>query len=776
MSYVPNYIASYENDSGLQNYFEPFLIPEKAYSNLEDCYCYRGRVQKRNGVKLLGRLRRAATDPATGSTAITLANQAVGTSYTVADLLDDTPDVRNPGGVEIPEPFAEIVAGTLIVTVGTHKFTDNGDGTLIPGTVGDSGTINYITGSLSLTFGVAILATNVVVTFDYYPSLPVMGLRLRELPLQIDNDQTVAFDQKYAYIFNGTNFVEFPSTVVTRWHGPDYSEFFTTNYWFLNGSTELFWATNFNSGASGDPIRYYDGTDWKDLTPDIDSLGNKLITCRILLPYKNRLVALNTWEGANKTTAVNRPNLARWSTIGNPTLSATSWLSTPGQGGFLEAPTNEIITGAEFIKDVLVVKFESSSWKLVYTGNNQLPFVWQKINREMGSESTFSLVPFDNGVLSVGNLGITTDDSVSVQRIDIQIPNQVYEINGFNNGVKRVSGVRDYINQLVYWAYPSSETGDQSTLLFPNRVLVYNYINNTYAIFNDSFTCFGYYTEQSAATWANTNISWQNNNTTWNSSNQGAFQPSVAAGNQDGFVFILGTDRNDNDESLQILAFDSATNQILIPHHNLNVGDFVTLNGIIGTGPDALNGITDKIKFIGTATYTIDGVSYTVTTITLDKYTSAVPAGTYIGGGTVTIINNFNVSTKVFVPTYQSGSQCRLGYVDFLLSTTAAGQCVCNVYVDENDSISINDPSADPSMLGTNVLLTCPENPTLPIVQFQINQKKIWHRMFFNVVCQNFMLNFSMSDEQMLDPDINTNNFVLHAMTLYTSANARLTQ
>ena len=52
-------------------------------------------------------------------------------------------------------------------------------------------------------------------------------------------------------------------------------------------------------------------------------------------------------------------------------------------GGYIDASTEEQIVSAEFIKDRLIVYFERSTWELAYTGNEVLPFVWQKINTEL---------------------------------------------------------------------------------------------------------------------------------------------------------------------------------------------------------------------------------------------------------------------------------------------------------------------------------------------------------------------------------------------------------
>ncbi len=61
-----------------------------------------------------------------------------------------------------------VVAGTVIVTDATETFTDGGDGTLTGG-AGGSGTINYNTGALSVTFNTApAAAQDVTAGYDYF--------------------------------------------------------------------------------------------------------------------------------------------------------------------------------------------------------------------------------------------------------------------------------------------------------------------------------------------------------------------------------------------------------------------------------------------------------------------------------------------------------------------------------------------------------------------------------------------------------------------------------
>ena len=88
----------------------------------------------------------------------------------------------------------------------------------------------------------------------------------------------------------------------------------------------------------------------------------------------------------------------------------------------------------------------------------------------------------------------------------------------------------------------------------------------------------------------------------------------------------------------------------------------------------------------------------------------------------------------------------------------------------------MTDPITNPALMGSNVVLTCPENTSL--IPFQATQDKIWHRQYVQSIIQNFAINISMSVNQLknLSPDYASANFVMHAIVLYISKNARLVQ
>lgn len=762
MSYRPHYIASFDADSGLNTYYEPFLIPEKAFPRLEDCFCFRGKVKRKPGTTLIGRLRRAFTNTAITNIDSTTVNINLFTELGIAG-----------------EPNAQIEPGSLTLTIAApigqviQDLNSNGILTVAPAGIITAAQIDYFTGVLSLTFGGAIGASAALLTVAYFPGLPVTGIRTQELP-PINEENTISFDTKYAYQYNSAthNFSELPSVAVTTWTGASYNLFWTTNYG-RNVNGPLFWATNSNISATPDHIKYYDTTTWTNFEPQVHA-GVFLEQSHIILPYKDRLLFINTYEGANIANTVQYPQRVRFSWNGDPTNANAFRDDIPGYGGYIDAPTNEVIISAEYIKDTLLIKFERSSWKLVYTGNEVLPFVFQKINTELGVESKFSLVPFDRGVFGVGNFGITSDDSVNVERIDLQIPNIVFNINNNNAGVQRVYGIRDYVNELVYWAYPTSNTDTT----FPNKVLSYNYRNNTYSIFNNSFTCYGYFQLAQGYTWATLPYPhWSDWLATWASGILQSQYPLVAAGNQQGYISYIN-DTVTNDASLYISTINFGVDPctFVSPNHNLRTGDIVVLSGISGGGtedPAALNGNYFRVTVVDPDTISLEGY-HGGSFFNLFVLGWCDPGSTYYGGGQIRIISGLNITTKVFSPYYEYGSQCRLGYIDYLTDRTDQGEVTIDVYVDESPAMSVTDPMTNPCLLGSAIVNTAPDN--IALIPQQAIQNKIWHRQYVQAIAQNIQIAISLSDVQKCTDLVTQSDYVLHAIAIYLSPNARMVQ
>lgn len=808
-------IAPFQEDSGQQNSVRPWLIPDSAFQQLTNAYVFRGRVRKRFGTYLM--------------------NQGVD-----ADVAQQYSRLRinigqTPGPLSVPDAggvIGQIQIGQMF-SVGDDMFTvyQLGAGVLTLSTnPSATATINSTTTPNTVTFTGEPAMTDVY----YYPATPVMGLISYENSL-INDEPVFAFDTQFSYQYISGAWSRLGDAV---WTGDDSQFFWGSTYRGPFNSDSYLFVTNFNAD---DLQKYWDGTNWNNLSPILNGTF-RLLTSRLILPFKDRLLCLNTIERAEGTsigttngvtgnfsgtaavvtelndqkilvgTTVysvisltpgaqamgvevinpdiaapsatfdvttgsvvitgnnNNPNQAvywlpneggdsfsyvsrcRFSQNGSP-ISSNAWVDTiGGKGGYIDAPTKEQIVTCDFLKDRLIVYFERSTWELVYTGNEILPFRWQQINTELGAESTFSVVPFDKVVLGVGNVGIHACNGNNVDRIDQKIPDSVFEISNDNEGVYRVYGIRDYFAEMVYWTFPSEE----NNTTYPNRVLVFNYKTGTWAFNDDSITAFGYYQKQDDVTWEESGQTWEQSIEPWNSAVLQSQFKQIIAGNQEGFVFIVDVDYSRNAPSLQITNMSGSGILITITaiNHNLLMDEFVVIENCQG-----ITGLNDNIFKIYSV---IDSNNFTV---------ASTLTGTYTGGGTVGRVSNIDILTKQYNFYVDQGYNAYISKVDFLVDKTATGQITIDSFVSSSDVSLLDDGFDSGALIGTGILETSP----YALVPLEASQSRLWHPLYLQAEGECIQLRIYMSDDQITTPNIAWSDFEMHALNFYcTKTSSRL--
>jgi hypothetical protein len=718
--------------TGLSTEKEEFLLPNDAYVTIENAYTRLQKLNRKDAAGLLGRLRRVFTSQPMGNTTNVTTQTINIYSALVPPITEAHPEIQ-PGSV------------TISVDAGTATFSDasTSNGSLIAtGTGVTAGSsINYSTGNVTLVFSGAPGVVAITISFAYYPGLPVMGLCSRELETE-NNEQCVAFDTKYAYRFVTSEWQELPSTTPTTWSGTDIDFFWSTNYYQDANNNRFFWVTNF-SGALGDPIRYYDGTTWTQFVNTGTGVGKAdlaptyLWQSRIILPFRGRLIMMNTWEGATLATSKNRYNRIRWSQIGNP-IGVDSWRDDiPGKGGFLELPTSENIISAGFVRDNLVVFCERSTWQLRYTGQAIAPFQFEKINSELGSKSPFGSILFDGGIVSVGSRGIISCNSYEAKRIDDKIQNFVFDYtNNDFQGPLRIQALRDYQLRLAYFTYSSASTDTK----YPDRRLLYNYEEDSFAIFKDSYTALGELYNNNDTLWSQVNKTWETIEWSW-AYTQSAF-PLVVGGNQQGFVMQLTRPHTPN-QSLSISAIDGSVSPMVLTiyNHNMQTGDTIRFSGI-PSGTAFASTLNNKVfaisRYSGDPQNKITLLSYNSSTRT---FFNAVPgeAGTYVGYGRAAPAENFIIRSKKF-NFLDLGQKIQLGFIDILTEKTTNGEFSINVYTNYADGTVVNN--GDDEAFNTVI-------STSDTTGQQAGQSKIWNRVQCAIRASFIQTEFTFSPQQM---------------------------
>lgn len=749
MSYSPVYIKQMEK--GLVQSRQEFILPNDAYPKLENAFVWRERIKRKQGWSLLGQLSRVTT------------NQSIGNSgASVWDVNNIYSLIPTP---IVPGPNAQIIPGSVTLTIGGITFEDNGLTGLVSVTPGNSGLVNYITGRLTITHTAGAGVASFI-SFTYAPGLPVMGICSREVAAT-NAEETIFFDTTYAYTYINS-FLEFiPGTT---WTGTDYNFFWTTNYWVNAITTKIFWATNY-SGRLGDPIRYTDGNAWTDFAPIIDSVGTRLTQCLCMIPFRGRLVTFNTLEGPNLAGSFPFTNRIRWAAIGTPFTAAdpatnivdfnvNAWRDDIiGQGGFLDIPTAQDIVSVGFVRDNIVVYCERSTWQLKYTGRSIAPFQIERVNSEIGSESTFSSVQFDTSLVTVGDKGIVECDSFKSSLIDIKIPDLVFSFNNLNQGTSRVCGIRDFVQRLAFWTYVDSENTTYP-LKYPNRRLVYNYENQSWAIFTDSLTFMGNFQPRVSRKWSDIHKRWSSQNVTWSS--RPALIPLIVGGTQHGFIEQLDS-QGTNDDSLMIAGITGSVTDpqqtaiFTVYDHNLQTGNVIQIKILEGTYADQFNEMICQVTVIDKDNFNCR--NFSSRTDSFSRFLT-VGNGVYRGGGRIAVKDNFNIISKKF-NFADVGENIQLGYLDILCNTNEFGSFTINIYLDYNNSQPVNrypqnngnphiDGYLEDPFFNSTVPTTINDTEIPELDEFRgLKTSKGWRRVFCPVRGAFLTIEYTFNDSQM---------------------------
>lgn len=553
----------------------------------------------------------------------------------------------------------------------------------------------------------------------------------------------------------------------------------------------------------GDPVdsvgNFSTGKGWVNFSPplsqdnfsisDLPAAKYYLVGAKMIVPFKDRLLFIGpviqtSTAGSQKylpdtviysqngtpyytasytntpSAVVDTPTSA--TNVFNPILVPVNQTGFPssffedqtGFGGYIEAGLNQTINTVSSNEDVLIMGFDKIQARFVYSGNDIVPFNFFVINSELGSASTFSIINMDEGALTRGSRGFTITSQTAAKRIDLDIPDEVFEIKLTENGSERVTAERDYINEWAYFTYPSNSRSYK----FPNQTLQYNYRDNSWGIFYECYTTYGSFQKNSGFTWATvggTYPTWGSWNAPWNSSQSTALQPLVIAGNQQGFVLFRDSS-TDEDNSLYIK--DIASGTVTSPNHCLNTGDYIIISGSTGTISTQVNDNIFSVRVLTSNTFTLN---------------PPISTGTYTGAGVIKRMYVPIIQTKQFPMAWGMGRKTRIGTQQYLLTTTDDSQITLLIFLSQNSDSAYNQGPIVPDTSSTNrgliystILYTCTESSNLGLTPANTNlqmlsvinsagdnasspQSQIWHRINTSLIGDTVQIGFTLSDTQM---------------------------
>lgn len=459
---IPFLIAPFA--TGLDTDLEPWLLPQDAFEEISNGHVHHGVLEKRAGYQKLGDLPHCIS--------ITGATNADPAVFTVAA----TTGMASGDRVQINY----MVGGTWTTLSDTQYIIRNVTGT---------------TFTLETIAGVAVDGTALGAftsgCVGYYPADRIMGIWR-----YVDTNnikQLLIFDTQRAAIFNTVSELFDPLDTADIMSGSALNYIVAGNWastassiastqfrlYFTNGKS--------NAGGTTDGIRIYDPiistTATTQFNPTINS-GNEIKGCKLVFPFRQRLVLLYTYEGNNTY-----PQRARWCQAqkpGTPGAFAGEWDdNVAGRGGFVDAPTGQQIISAQFLQDQLIVYFTESVWTLRATPDPALPFRWDKINDFRACEGKMTSTGFDRYVTAFGLRGITTTDGVSTKRWDQRIEDFVQDDVNANN-FEKIFSKRSFGTRRLWSLYPSGEEVDA------DAALIYDDESGAFSTYTIAMNVLGY--------------------------------------------------------------------------------------------------------------------------------------------------------------------------------------------------------------------------------------------------------------------------------------------
>lgn len=478
--------------SGQVNAREPWLIPEDAFVSIINGFIKNGILQKRLGYSLLG---------------------DVG-NFIPTENVTDTSQAGTHTLANIP-----VQPGSIVMTDSSgpsQVITDDGNGVLL----GDGvGTINYDNGEMGFTWTVTPNSP-INVAYNYIPGLPIMGI----FPHYTSSGSAtlLAFDTKRVFEWDPVDARFDDITLLDTFNGSISNYFHVTNW---NGT--MYFTNNV------DQLYSYNGS---ILAPVVVNLGAGAITFTSLLvfAYKDHLVTLRPTEAGTL-----HGQRARWATAGSTDFT---------NDGFVDAPTSDLITGAAFLGDELIVYFERSIWVLKFTQDVNLVFRWQRIDAFSGVIATNSVVSFPRQIDAVSSTKIISTNGLNATVENLKIPDIVQTFN--QEGFNLIYSIFLDELDLHLISYPAIESEINDNMIVRNK------FNNSWSQFDIGFHVFGKWIVDKDLAWDDyTTEFWDEMEQIWDDDTTQAGFPIVLGGaSSGGSVFKLNDTGADDDESISFLA------------------------------------------------------------------------------------------------------------------------------------------------------------------------------------------------------------------------------
>ena len=457
----------------------------------------------------------------------------------------------------------------------------------------------------------------------------------------------------------------------------------TNNWDYVSGTTYLDKDNNQRfvfTSAGMSKIYFYDGTDVKDFTnstlptpatsdnPDYEAPSLGALTNATKVMYFNGRINFFVPKIGGKSYQ----QRVLYSAIKDASGNGDKFNTVTS--GKEDCPTFEHMNGAALLGDIVIMCFQRSSFILEKKTNDDKPYWIRKVPSVLGTDAFFSTVQWNFGIKSIGKTGAITCDGRSSKRFDNKIPYFTQDEIDADNFVLTYGGF-DRLNGQFLFAY--RDTASDLTDVTQDKVLVYNYEEETFAKFDQRFSVFGQTIDGESLAMNDILASakhptWGRMDTTQELMSKIGTEnerQKTLAGDNDGFIYELNRDYDDY--AIGITGITAADPAVI----TVNASAFKVEDSVILKNVGGMTEIKDEVLLI-TAT--------TDTSITVLKDSTDFTA--YTTGGTLSKLIEFEAEIAQFNPYREEGLKCYISHLEFLIDSD-----VGSVYV---DAFADGQPSA----------------------------------------------------------------------------------
>jgi VCBS repeat-containing protein len=230
----------------------------------------------------------------------------------------------------------------------------------------------------------------------------------------------------------------------------------------------------------------------------------------------------------------------------------------------------------------------------------------------------------------------------------------------------------------------------------------------------------------------------------------------VIAGNQQGFVFMIQADENQNAAVMQLTdmsQYGHGLVQMIIIDHTLQNGDYIAIYDNEQPIVDALGNPQTIFKVF----LVQDSDTILISIATLE-------GGDYTGGAYIARVSNIRMLSKQWNPYVKDDRNFHLAKIDFGVFKTTNGQITVDYYPSYTEFSMLTQASGNSMILGNGIL----ETSAYPLYPLETMQTLLWHPIYFQTDGEAIQIYLYFTDVQITNPQIAFSPFELEGMVLYT--------